>query len=91
VQYVAWPEHTWERLRHASPGVYEGAVEPAPSPGGWFHARVEVTAGTVRVFVDGAEEPCLSVARLAAGGGKVGLFVDSQPASFARLFVRAVR
>ncbi len=34
VQYVAWPEHTWEKLRQGKPGVYEAAVKPIPDPGG---------------------------------------------------------
>ena len=39
VQYVAWPDHTWEKLRKGNPGVYESAVKPVPDPGGWFHAH----------------------------------------------------
>jgi hypothetical protein len=86
VQYVAWPEHTWEKLRVATPGVYESALEPAPDPARWFHARIEVGAHKVRVFVDGAAQPCLVVDRLAsAGSGRVGLWVDSQPGAFANL------
>src|SRR5581483_7687111 len=41
VQYVAWPDHTWENLRKAQPGVYESAINPIPDPAGWFHARIE--------------------------------------------------
>ena len=91
VQYVAWPEHTWERLRAASPGVYEAALAPAPDPARWFHARIEVDAARVRVFVDGAARPCLEVARLGGGGGGIGLWVDSQPGAFANLRLTAPR
>ena len=85
VQYVAWPEYTWERLRTEKPGAYEAPVAPVPDPLGGFHARVEVTATRVTVFVDGAERPCLALDRLGgrAGKGKVGLWVDSQEGSFA--------
>lgn len=88
VQYVAWPEHTWEKLRAEKPGAYESAVAPIPDPLGWFHARIEVTASRVNVFVDGATRPCLSVDRLSGGkggkaGGRVGLWVDSKEGSFA--------
>ena len=86
VQYVAWPEQTWERLRRESPGVYEAALEPAPDPARWFHARIEVDAAKVRVFVDGAPRPCLVVDRLGERRrGGVGLWVDSQPGAFANL------
>jgi hypothetical protein len=84
VQYVAWPVHTWEQLRRDKPGVYEAAIKPVPDPGGWFHARVEVTKKQVRVFVDGAVEPCLVVDRLAGRtGDRVGLWVDSIDGAFA--------
>ena len=88
VQYVAWPEHTWEKLRNDRPGVYEAALEPPPDPARWFHARVEIDAAQVRVFVDGAARPCLVVDRLGERrSGRVGLWVDSQPGAFANLRV----
>lgn len=89
VQYVAWPEHTWEALRRERPGRYEAEVAPVPDPARWFHARVEVGDAEVRVFVDGAEKPCLVVGRLAPqGAGAVGLMVDSREGWFAGLSVR---
>ena len=87
VQYIAWPEHTWEALRTSSPGVYEAAIAPVPDPAGWFHARIEIARTTVSVFVDGAAQPTLVVQRLGGGAGAVGLWVDSQPASFANLAI----
>jgi hypothetical protein len=88
VQYVAWPEHTWEALRAQSPGVYETAIVPAPDPAGWFHAHIEVGRATVKVFVDGAAQPALVVHRLRTDRGGVGLWVDSQEGSFANLEIR---
>jgi hypothetical protein len=88
VQYVAWPEHTWEALRARSPGVYEAAIAPVPDPAGWFHARIEVGRTRVQVFVDGAVQPTLAVPRLGSMSGGVGLWVDSQEASFANLQIR---
>ena len=89
VQYVAWPEHTWEKLRHEKPLAYEAAVAPEPDPSGWFHARVEVTKAKVRVWVDGAKAPCLVVERLGRGAhGKVGLWVDSKDGAFRNLKIR---
>jgi hypothetical protein len=88
VQYVAWPGHTWEKLRNDHPGVYESAVVPVPDPATWFHARVEVTAKRVSVFVNHAARPCLAVDRLgSAGKGGVGLWVDSQEGGFANFSI----
>jgi hypothetical protein len=86
VQYVAWPEHTWEKLRADTPGVYEAAVNPIPDPSKWFHARIEVTKQKVKVWVDDGKEPCLVVDRLSGRDkGKVGLWVDSREGTFSNL------
>jgi hypothetical protein len=86
VQYVAWPEHTWEKLRQATPGKYESRVKPVPDPSGWFHARIEVAKTKVSVWVDDAKEPSLVVDRLVGGEkGKVGLWVDSHDGAFRNL------
>jgi hypothetical protein len=61
-------------------------VNPIPDPSGWFHARVEVTKQKVRVWVDGAKEPCLVVDRRSGRDkGKVGLWVDSREGTFSNL------
>ena len=92
VQYVAWPEHTWEKLRAATPGVFEAAIEPVPDPARWFHARIEIDEAKVRVFVDGAARPCLVVDRLGSHrSGRLGLWVDSQPGAFANLKIVPAR
>ncbi|HEV8002662.1 MAG TPA: hypothetical protein VGP63_22435 [Planctomycetaceae bacterium] len=89
VQYVAWPDNTWEKLRKEKPGQFENTVKPVPDPAGWFHARVEVTKKKVRVWVDDAKEPCLTVDRLGSREkGKVGLWVDSREGLFSNLKIR---
>jgi hypothetical protein len=92
VQYIAWPEHTWEQLRAQRPGTYEAAVDPVPDPAGWFHARIDVAKRTVRVFVDDAAKPCLTVERLGNHDkGQLGLWVDSQESAFANLKIVPVQ
>jgi len=91
VQYVSWPEYTWERLRKDKPGVYEAAIQPVPDPAGWFHARIEVTKQKVSVSIDGSAQPCLVVDRLGHREGAVGLWVDSMPAAFRNLRVEPAR
>lgn len=90
VQYIAWPEYTWETLRKAHPGQFEKPVNPVPDPDGWFHARIEVKEQEVRVFVDAAPEPSLVVQRLAKGNIKrpVGLFVDVAEGLYANLEIK---
>lgn len=78
VQYVAHPRHTWQQLRAASPGAYEAAISPPLDPDGAFAARIEFTGTRVRVFVNGAREPCLDVPALGARQvGRVGLWVGN--------------
>lgn len=90
VQYIAWPEYTWEKLRKAHPGQFEQPVNPVPDPNAWFHARVEVAEEQVRVFVDAAQTPSLVVKRLAKGNIKrpVGLFVDVAEGLYANLEIK---
>jgi hypothetical protein len=87
VQYVNWPEHTWEQLRKNQPGKFEGAVNSVPDPDKWFHARIEVSEKQVRVFTNDAKEPCLTVERFldAKKSKRVGLFVDSADGYYANL------
>lgn len=89
VQSIAWPDHTWEKLRESRPGKFEDAISPVPDPDRWFHARIEVGPKQVQVYVDDAAEPCLSVERLATGrpGRPVGLFVDVAEGQYANLKV----
>jgi hypothetical protein len=91
VQYIDWPEHSWDQLRKENPGRFENAANPAPDPDGWFHARIEVTDKIVRVFLNGAKEPALTVNRLSESQGKlpVGLFVDVAEGLFANLSVKS--
>src|SRR5262249_39465973 len=37
VQYIAWPDYTWENLRKNRPGKFEGPVSSVPDPNKWFH------------------------------------------------------
>ena len=91
VQYVAWPEYTWEKLRKDKSGAYEAAIQPIPDPAGWFHVRIDVTKQKVSVSVDGSTQPCLVVDRLGHREGDVGLWVDSMPGAFRNLRIQPAR
>jgi hypothetical protein len=87
VQYDSRPDHHWPRLREEHPGVYESAIEPPPDPEAWFHVRIEVDRPEVRVYVNGAQTPCLTVKELSGrAGGRVGLWVgNNSDGAFANL------
>jgi hypothetical protein len=87
VQYISHPDHPWHQLREKHPGRYESTVSPVPDPDGWFHARVEIKARGVRVFVNGATSPCLTVTALGdRPRGRVGFWVGNGSAGeFANL------
>lgn len=75
VQYVAHPDWPWFRLRKERTDEFEKGVTPEPKPNEWFHARVVLAGGRVRVFVNDAAEPSLDVAKLNdRRRGKVGLW-----------------
>ena len=75
VQYISSPLWPWQRLREEFPGKYEKPIEPAPDGDEWFHARIVVKDGQIKVFVNGADEPSLAVASLNDKGiGSVGLW-----------------
>ena len=83
IQYVSWPDKGWKKLR--TPG-YVAAANPVPRASGWFHARFEVTAKQVKVFVDNAKRPSMVTDRIKTREkGKVGLWVDSGDGYFRNL------
>ena len=75
VQCVAYPTYTPQKSRAEYPGKYEQAVDPAPDPDNWFHARVVVESPKVSVFINDASQPCLVVTQLSdRKKGLVGLW-----------------
>ena len=86
LQYFAYPEHPFDRLREERPGAYEAAADIGP--GSWHRLRVEVAADAVTASVDATivlrAAPLLPGAR----GGLIGLWVDiGTIACFANLVV----
>ena len=89
VQYIYEPKFTWKILRETRNGEFEAAMfPPNVQATDWFHAKVEVKAGKIRVFVNGADKPCLEVTTLNPKGksGKIGFWVgDNANGDFANL------
>ncbi|UBM60610.1 DUF1080 domain-containing protein [Marinilongibacter aquaticus] len=76
VQYIAMPHLDWKRLRDNYPGKYEAEIQTAPKPEDWFHVKLEIEFPYVKVYVNGAEKPALTVEQInISGHGKIGLWV----------------
>jgi hypothetical protein len=78
IQYWAYPDHPFERLRAEEPERYESYVDIAP--GQWTHMRIEVRGARARLFVNHAEQPSLIVNDMKLGDrqrGGVGLWIES--------------
>jgi hypothetical protein len=89
VQYISHPQYTWQLLRAQFSGQYEKPVMPVPDPNNWFHVRIEVTSGAIKVYVNRNAVPSLAVRPLAARtDGKIGLWVSlNSPGDFAHLTI----
>ncbi len=89
VQYVSHPDFTWQKLRAEKPGQYEKPVNPVPDPNGWFHVRVSIAKPVIKVFVNDATEPCLTVDCLGnRESGMIGLWVgNGSGGDFANLVI----
>ena len=74
-QYVSHMEYPWFRLRKESPGMYESYADMVP--GEWTKVKIVVKGKTAKLFLHGAEQPCLIVNDLKHGlsGGKIALWI----------------
>jgi hypothetical protein len=92
VQYISQPDYPWEVLREKFNGKYEKAVVPSPSGNEWFHVKIIVKYPQITVFVNGNQEPCLSVEKLNnRTSGKIGLWVgNNSDGDFANLQIMSL-
>jgi hypothetical protein len=74
VQYEALPDFPWDRLRREQPGVYESYADL--EAGVWANMKIEVAGTKAKLYVNGAEQPCLIVNDLKLGDsrGQIGLW-----------------
>lgn len=71
VQYIAHPDHHWQRLRKEFPEKYESYTDLVP--GEWTKMRIEVKGRRARLFVNGAAQPSLIVNDLILGDEAGGI------------------
>jgi hypothetical protein len=74
-QYSAHPDFDFARSRQEAPGKYESYVDL--QPGVWTKYKIQVEGRRARLYVDGAEQPCLIVndLRLEPREGGLALWV----------------
>jgi len=74
-QYSSHPDFDFARSRQEAPEKYESYVDL--EPGVWTKYRIEVEGRKARLYVHGAEQPCLIVndLKLEPRGGGVALWV----------------
>lgn len=58
-QYVSFPDWPWQRTRQETPGLYESYVDL--EPGVWTKVKIVLAGGKARLYVHGAEQPCLII------------------------------
>lgn len=78
VQYAAYPDYRFDRLRKESPERYETAADIAPSR--WIHMKIEVSGTSAKLYLDHRSNPTLIVNDLKLGAsqqGKVGLWIET--------------
>lgn len=87
VQYISMPDFPWEVLRDKFNGKYEKAIVPPPNSNEWFQVKIIVKDSQITVFVNGNQEPGLSVEKLnKRTSGKIGLWVgNNSDGDFANL------
>lgn len=77
MQYAAFPDHWWDRLREGSPGVYASYVDLVP--GAPTDVRITIAGTRARLSVHGAEQPTLVVNDLKLGPrrGRTGIWIGA--------------
>jgi hypothetical protein len=93
VQYVAYPDYRFDRLRRESPEKYESYAKL--DLGRWIHMKIVVSGQKAVLYLDGNTEPALIVNDLKFGTdqhGGVGVWLESGTVAYFRnLTVRPAR
>ena len=77
IQYYAYPDYKFDRLRKESPEKYESYA--AMEMNKWITMRIEVTGAQAKLFLDNNKQPALVVNDLKHGAdvaGAIGLWVE---------------
>jgi Domain of Unknown Function (DUF1080) len=81
VQYFAYPDWKFDRLREEFPdGRYEAGADIGPDE--WISLRIDINGTRLIVAVNGTEALTLTETKAAPSAGNIGLFVDIGSESF---------
>jgi hypothetical protein len=78
IQYYAYPDYKFDRLRKEAPERYESYADMELNH--WITMRIEVKDGVAKLFLNDNKQPSLIVNDLKLGansGGSIGLWVDT--------------
>ena len=88
VQYVSHPDFPWHKLREEKNGIYEKGIDPPPAATDWFHARIVVDNTQIKVYVNNASTPSLTVDKLnTRNDGLIGVWNEGLNGDFANLTI----
>lgn len=81
-QYSSFPDFPWSRLRQESPGVYESYVDIEEKA--WTRIKIVVSGTKAKLYVNGADQPCLLVYDLKLGDshGRIALWTGSDTEAY---------
>lgn len=85
VQYVAYPDYRFDRLRREEPEKYESYAEL--DIGRWISMRIVVSGAKADLYLDGKARPALVVNDLKFGSGQrggVGVWLESGTIAYFR-------
>jgi hypothetical protein len=85
IQYFAYPDHVFGRLRKESPEAYESYADIAP--GRWIHMRITVEGQRARLYLDKLAQPAIVVNDMKLGPdqrGGVGIWLETGTVAYFR-------
>lgn len=85
VQYVAYPDYRFDRLRREFPEKYESYAELDLER--WIHMKIVVSGARAELYLDGNQRPALIVSDLKLGSdqhGGVGVWLESGTVAYFR-------
>ena len=91
VQYVCFPDYTWDKLRNEYPDAYESPIKQAPLATDWFHLKITVKEKWITVYINHSPVPSLQIKSLNNNQtGGIGLWTDPniEPDMFAGLGIK---
>jgi hypothetical protein len=93
VQYMAFPDYDWPRLRKEFPEEFENPVDPSVAPTDWVPLRVVVRGRTIQVYVGLVKSPTLEVRKLGQRDrGLIGLWTgNNSDGDFANLRITPMK